>query len=168
MPDHSQPDHSLFRQVIDQSLAGESLEPQDPQAQQALREHLHTCAACQHYLDASNRAIAALGDFSFAIDPALDNKVLASIAARAQQLEAASLHRRRLGTTSLLALALTIVGSIAASQLGTLAAPVFHIDPAQLHLGLATFWIAPSVLICLLLLLPGFQVVLGSRKGLSL
>jgi predicted anti-sigma-YlaC factor YlaD len=168
MPDHSQPDHSLFRQIIDQSLAQSLGGAPSPQDQQTLREHLPTCAACQHYLDASSRAIAALGDFSFAIDPALEGKVLASIAARAQQLEAASLHRRRLWTTSLLAVVLTIVGSIAASQLGTLAAPALHIDPAQLHLGLATFWIAPSVLICLLLLLPGFQTVLGSRKGLSL
>jgi predicted anti-sigma-YlaC factor YlaD len=161
-------DHSLFRQIIDQSLAQPLGGGPTSQEQQALREHLGTCAACQQYLDAANRAIAALGDFSFAIDPALDSKVIASIASRAQQLEAAGLHRRRLWATSLLALVLTVIGSIAASRLGTLAAPAFHIDPAQLHLGLATFWIAPSVLICMLLLLPGFQAVLGSRKGLSL
>ena len=158
------PDHSLFGHIIDKSLAGAA----SPQEQQTLRAHLATCAACQQYLDASNRAVAALSDFSFAIDPALDSKVLAAIAARAHQLEVASLHRRRLGAASLLALVLTIVGSIAASKLGSLAAPAFHLDPARLHLGLAAFWITPSVLICMLLLLPGFQSLLGSRKGLSL
>jgi predicted anti-sigma-YlaC factor YlaD len=154
-----------MRRLIDQSLAGES---QEPQAQHALREHLDTCAACRQYLDASNRAIAGLGDFSFAIGPALEGKVLAAIAARVQQLEAARLQRRRLWTASCLAFILTLIGSIAATQLGSLATPVFHLQPAQLHLGLATFWIAPSVLICLLLLLPGLRAEFRSRKGLSL
>lgn len=162
--DPTQADHFQLRNIIDKSLAGAT----SHQDQQTLREHLPTCAACRQYLDASNRAIASLGDFSFAIDPALDRKVLAALAARAQQLQAESTQRRRLWSTSALALILTVAGSIAASQLGTLAAPAFHLDPAQLHAGLATFWIAPSVLICMLLLLPGFQTVLGSRKGLSL
>lgn len=163
MPDHSQPDHSQIRDIIDRSLAGAATS----QEQQTLREHLHTCAACAQYLDASNRAIASLGDFSFAISPGLDSKVLASVAARAQQLQAEAIQRKRLWGISLLALALTVIGSLAATQLGSVAAAAFHIEPAQLHLGLATFWIAPSVLICMLLLLPGFQTVLGSRKGLS-
>jgi hypothetical protein len=161
------PDHTSIRHIIDQSLAG-GPRALEPQAQQSLREHLITCTACQQYLDASNRAIASLGDFSFAIDPGLDGKVLSSLAQRAQQLEAEGLQRRRLWGISCLALILTVAGSFAAAQLGTLAAPVFHFQPAQLHLGLATFWITPSVLICMLLLLPGFQAVLGSRKGLSL
>jgi predicted anti-sigma-YlaC factor YlaD len=156
--------HQSVRDIIDQSLAGAAV---SPQAQQTLREHLPACAECRQYLDASNRAIAGLADFSFSIPPALDGKVLAAIAARAQQLEAAHIQRRRLWATSCLALLLTVAGSLAASQLGALAAPVFHFQPAQLHLGLATFWITPSVLICMLLLLPGFQSVLGSRKGLS-
>jgi predicted anti-sigma-YlaC factor YlaD len=159
-----QTDHPSFRRIIDQSLAGAA----SPQQQQTLREHLATCAACQQYLDASNRAIAALEDFSFTVDPALDSKVLASLAERAQQLEAARIQRQRLGWTSCLALLLTVTGSVAAAQLCSLAAATFHLEPAQLHLGLATFWITPSVLICMLLLLPGFQAVLGSRKGLSL
>jgi predicted anti-sigma-YlaC factor YlaD len=156
------PDHSSVRRIIDQSLAGAAPSAQE---RQTLREHLAACAACQQYLDASSRAIAALADFSFPMDPALDSKVVAAIAARARQLES---ERRRLWWPCCLALLLTIAGSIAVSQLGSLAAVTFHLEPAQLHLGLATFWIAPSVLICMLLLLPGFQAVLGSRKGLSL
>lgn len=160
-----QTDHASIRQIIDQSLAGASLEPQ---AQQALREHLHTCAACNQYLDASNRAIAALGDFSFAIDPKLESKVLDALTQRAQQLEAASLQRRRLWATSLLALVLTVIGSLAALQLGSYAAPAFHIDPAQFHLGLATFWIMPSLFVSLLLLLsPALQAGMSSQKGVS-
>jgi predicted anti-sigma-YlaC factor YlaD len=158
------PDHSQFRDIIDQSLAGAA----STQAQQTLREHLPTCAACRQYLDASNCAIAGLADFSFPISPGLDSKVLAAVAARAQQLQAAHIQRRRLWATSCLALLLTVAGSFAVSQLGSLAAATFHLQTAPLHLGLATFWITPSVLICMLLLLPGFQTVLGSRKGLSL
>jgi predicted anti-sigma-YlaC factor YlaD len=161
-------DHQSIRHIIDKSLAG-GTRALEPQAQQSLREHLATCAACQQYLDASNRAIASLGDFSFAIDPALDSKVLSSIAARAQELQAASIQRKRLWTTSLLALALTVIGSIAASQLGSLAAPIFHFQPAQLHLALATFWIAPSLCFSLLfLLLPFSPALFRNQKGLSL
>jgi predicted anti-sigma-YlaC factor YlaD len=162
--DHRQSDHIVPRRIIDQSLAGAAVSAQE---QQTLREHLAACAACSQYLDESNRAIAALADFSFPLDPALDSKVLAAIAAHAQQLEAESARRSGLWLTSLLALALTAIGSLAVSQLGALATAVFHIQPAQLRFGLATFWITPSVLVCMLLL-PGFQTVLGRRKGLSL
>ena len=160
-----QTDHQSIRRIIDQSLAGASLEPQ---AQQTLREHLAICAACQQYLDASNHTIATLKDFSFPIDPALGSKVLASLAQRAQQLEAASRQRNRVWWTGL-ALILTVIGSLAASQLGSLAAATFHIEPAQLHLGLATFWIAPSLCFCLLfLLLPVSPALFGHKKGISL
>jgi len=160
-----QTDHTLIRQVIDQSLAGASL---DPQAQQALREHLSTCAACSQYLEASNRAIAGLEGFSFSIDPGLDSKVLASLARRAQQLEAARIQRQRLWWTSCAALVLTSIGSLAASQLRGLAA-VFHVGPAQFHAGLTTFWILPSLCFCLLfLLLPVFPALLNDKKGLPL
>jgi predicted anti-sigma-YlaC factor YlaD len=165
--EHTQSDHASIRRLIDQSLAG-AASAQEPQAQQALREHLSTCAACRQHLDLSNRAIAGLGDFSFPLDPGLDSKVLAAVAARAQQLEAAHLQRKRLWTTSCLALVLTIIGSFAATQLGSLAAPVFHFQPAQLHLGLAAFWIAPSVCFCLLFLLLPMSARFSRKKGLSL
>jgi predicted anti-sigma-YlaC factor YlaD len=161
-----QTDHQSIRRIIDQSLAGAAVSAQE---QQTLREHLGTCAVCRQYLDTSNRAIASLGEFSFAIDPGLDSKVLASLAQRAQQLEAESLRHKRLWLTSLLAVALTVIGSLAATQLGSLAAATFHIQPAQLHLGLATFWIAPSLCFCLLfLLLPVAPALFGHKKGLSL
>lgn len=156
--------HQSIRHIIDQSVAG----PTSAQEQRTLREHLATCTACSDYLDASNRAIASLEGFSFPIDPALDSKVQAALAQRAQQLQAESLQHRRLWLISLLAVTLTVIGSLAASQLGSLAAVPFHLQPAKLHLGLTTFWIAPSVLICMLLLLPGVRAVLGSRKGLLL
>jgi hypothetical protein len=71
--------------------------------------------------------------------------------------------------TSLLALGLTVIGSFAASQLGSLAAVPFHLQPAQLHLGLATFWIAPSLCFCLLfLLLPVAPALFNNKKGLSI
>jgi len=157
-----QTDHQSIRRIIDESLAGAASSAPE---QQTLREHLAACASCQQYLDASNRAIAALADFSFPIDPALDSRVLASLARCAQQLEA---ERRRLWWPCCLALLLTLAGSIAASRLGSFAAVTFHLEPAQLHLGLATFWIAPSLCFCLLfLLLPVAPALFGHKKGLS-
>ena len=160
-----QADHPSIRHIIDQSLAGAASD----QERQSLGEHLPTCVDCQQYLEASNRAIASLEGFSFPIDPMLNSKVLASLARRAQQLEAERLVRKRLWWASCLALIITAVGSFAVSQLGSLGAAIFHIQPEQVHLGLVTFWIAPSLCVCLLfLLLPVLPALLSDKKGLSL
>jgi hypothetical protein len=76
--------HESICHIIDKSLAGGA----SVQEEQSLREHLLTCAPCGEYLAASNRAIAGLQGFSFDMDPELDRRVLASLAVRAQQLEA--------------------------------------------------------------------------------
>ncbi len=67
--------HERFRHMIDETLAGGI----PVQEEQSLREHLQACAPCQEYLAASNRVIAGLGGFSFAVDPGLNAKVSASL-----------------------------------------------------------------------------------------
>lgn len=157
--------HPSFCAIIDKSLAGAA----SPAEEQSLRDHLAGCAPCAEHLEATRRAITGLEGFSFALGPALDARVHAAVALRAQQLETSRVRRRRMGWGGLLALVLTAVGSFAASQLGGLAAPALHLDPAQLRFGLTAFWITPSIFFCLLLLLlPAFQAGLSNKKGISL
>ena len=159
------PTEGHVHQLIDKSLAGAASQEEE----QSLRAHLATCPECSEYLEASNRAITGLDGFRFEVDPALEGKVLASLAARAQQLEAKHTQRGRLWATCVLAIALTVAGSFVASQLGGLAATAFHIQPAQLQVGVTAFWILPSFFICLLfLLLPASLSSRVTEKGLSL
>jgi hypothetical protein len=157
--------HPSICALIDKSLAGAAT----PQEEQTLREHLAACAPCAEHLEATRRVVAGLEGFSFALGPALDSKVLAAVALRAQQLETSRVRRRQMGWGGLLALLLTAVGSLAASRLGSLAGPALHLDPVQMRFGLAAFWITPSLFICLLLLLlPTLHAGLSSKKGFSL
>jgi predicted anti-sigma-YlaC factor YlaD len=155
--------HESIRHTIDKSLAGAASREEE----HALREHLAACAACEEYLDASRRAIAGLGGFSFEVNPALDAKVLAALS-----LEAGVAQRTRpipMGWSRLAALVLTVTGSLAASRFAGPAAAVFHMEPAQMHAGLVVLWIAPSVGFCLLfLLLSASPASWMNTKGLSL
>ena len=156
--------HAPICQLIDKSLAGAT----SAQQERTLRDHLATCTACSDYRNATARAISGLQGIRFDVDPGLDRKVLAALALRAQQLEAKQTSRKRLWSTALLALLLTVVGSFAATQLGDVAT-AFHIQPAQLQLGLTLFWITPSLCLCLLfVLLPMSPVLAANRKGLPL
>lgn len=157
--------HESICRIIGQSLAGTATAEQE----QTLREHLPGCVSCSDHLNTGRRAIAALQGFSFDVDPVLERRVLTALAQRTQQLETNRARRRQMGWGALLALLFTAVGSLAASRLGGLAAPTLHLDPAQLQFGLAAFWITPSLIFCLLLLLlPALQVGLSAKKGLSL
>lgn len=156
--------HEAARAAIDKSLAGAA----SAEEEHSLREHLAACAACSEYLDAGRRAIAGLGGLSFDLDPALDRRVFAALELRAQQLEASHAPRARFAWACALALLLTIAGSFLAAQLGSQAAAAFHLDGTQVRLGLATFWILPSLCICLVLfLLPLSQNGFRNKKGIS-
>jgi hypothetical protein len=151
--------HQPICHLIDKSLVGAaSLEEE-----QTLREHLLACTACNEYLAASHRAIAGLGGFSFEVDPGLEEKVLASLAR--QQSDSKQNHSMPVWWSRLAALVLTIAGSFAVSRLADRAAPVLHMQATQIQLGLAAFWIAPSVCFFLLFLVLS---VSPNKKGLSL
>jgi hypothetical protein len=157
--------HQSICHIIDKSLAGAA----SAQEEQALREHLLTCAACSDYLGASNRAIASLEGFRFDVDPGLNSKLFASLALRSQQLDAERIQRKRLLFICVIAPVFTVFGSFAASQLGSFAATVFHLESARIQFGLATFWIAPSLCFCLLLLLlPVCPALWMNKKGILL
>ena len=151
--------HQPICHIIDKSLVGTaSLEEQ-----QTLREHLLVCTSCNQYLGASHRTIASLGGFSFDVDPALQERVLASLAR--QQSETRRVFSMPVWWSRVAALVLTIAGSLAAERLAGFAAPVFRLQAARIQLGVVAFWIAPSVCFCLLFfVLP----VSPNKKRLSL
>ncbi len=157
--------HEAIYRVIDKSLAGAASVAEE----ESLREHLLTCAPCRDYLNACNRAVAGLAGFSFEVDSELDRKVMASLALRAAKLETTRIHRQRLWWSCLIALMLTVAGSFTAARIGGFAAAAWHVNPAQMQLGLAAFWIVPSLCVCLLLLLlPASPAGWMHKKGLSL
>jgi anti-sigma factor RsiW len=139
--------HQSICQLIDKSLAGDI----SAQEEHSLRQHLLACAACQQYLDASNRAIAGLAGFTFETDPNLPDKIFAALTLRAAQLETQQLSHRQLAWSYLAALVLTLAGSFAAMQLGDRFASAFSASQQQVQLGLIAIWIVPSVCFCLLL-----------------
>ena len=145
---HQSDPHQAMRQIIDKSLVGEA----SPEEQQALRKHLIACAACQKYASDSRRAIVSLSGFSFAADPGLQAKVHAALTLRAQQLQAAQPGRRRIVMVSIIALLLTIVGSLGALHMGSPLAALLHLEPAAAQIGVVALWIFPSL--CFSLFLP--------------
>jgi anti-sigma factor RsiW len=148
---HQSDPHTAMRQIIDKSLVGEA----SPQEQQTLRKHLLACAPCQKYASDSRRAIVSLNGFSFApfaTDPGLQAKVHASLALRAQQLQATQPGRRRIVAVSVIAVLLTIVGSFGALHLGSPLAAALHLEPAAAQTGVVALWIIPSL--CFSLFLP--------------
>jgi hypothetical protein len=156
--------HQEIRDIIDRSLVGAA----SRQEEQTLRQHFLTCASCQEYLNASHRAIAGLGGFSFEVNPDLQGKVLAAITLRAQQLETSKAEQRPMLWSYLAALVLTVAGSFAAARFGGIAAAVFHLEPAQLHFGLVALWIVPSFCFCLLFpILHRLSAGWMNEKGLS-
>jgi hypothetical protein len=155
-------DHENFQRMIDESLAGGL----SAEREKSLRDHLHTCAPCQAYLSASNKVIAGLGGFSFEVDSTLNATVIASLRARAQQIQAAPPRRRQWVLISLAAVVLTMGGSFVDLRFGDLIASVFDIQRAQLQHGLLAFWIVPSLFVLLLFpLLPWLSKAGTRRQG---
>jgi hypothetical protein len=156
--------HQEIRHIIDRSLVGAA----SSQEEQTLREHLHTCLACQEYLKASNQAIAGLGGFSFEVNPDLHGRVLAALTLRAQQLETKRIQQRPMWWSYLAAFVLTVAGSFTAARFSGIAGAVFHIEPGPLHIGLLALWIVPSLCFCLLFpVLHRLSVGWTNEKGLS-
>ena len=152
--------HETFQHMIDESLAaGISAEKE-----RSLRGHLDICAPCQEYLNVCNRVIAGLGGFSFEVDPALNDRVLASLRLRTRQIQAAPPNLRRWKLISVAALALTVGGSFADLQFGSLIASVFDIQRMQVQQGLLAFWVFPSLCVSLLFPLLPLLPKAGARR----
>jgi anti-sigma factor RsiW len=140
--------HQDFQHTIDQSLAGGI----SPKQQQALRQHLATCPACQQYLDQSNRVLSGLSGFSFPVNPDLNAKVLASLRQRALELQPAQPIRRPWASWVVISLAaaLTLAGSLLDLRFGGFIASVLNLQGAQVQHNLLAFWIEPSLFTLLL------------------
>jgi predicted anti-sigma-YlaC factor YlaD len=132
--------HGEMREMIDRSLAGEATADE----QQRLREHLGECGECRQYAEDGRRAVAGLGGFSFAAEPELQAKVMASLEVRARQLETTQLSRRRIVRSCLAALVLTVLGSIGGWLTGDLLVAVLHLARGQTQAGVLALWVVPS------------------------
>jgi anti-sigma factor RsiW len=145
--------HLDFEQRIDRSLAGAGT----PEEQRALEEHVRSCAACGEYLSVSQRAVAGLKGFSFEAGPGLNARVMAAVRVRAEEMEA----RRRWVRLSVVALVLTVLGTVVDLQVGRWAAGFFGLPSIAVHHGLMALWIVPSF--GLLVLFPMLPLLSAKR-----
>jgi predicted anti-sigma-YlaC factor YlaD len=148
-----------FEQRIDRSLAGAGT----PEEESLLREHVGACAVCEEYLSASRRVIAGLNGFSFEAGPVLNAKVAAAIRMRAEQMEARRASVRRWAGLSVVAVVLTLVGSVVDLRVGHWAAGLFDLRPVEVRQGLLALWIVPSF--GLLLLFPMLPLLSAKTHG---
>ena len=134
--------------LIDKLFAGAIT----PQEERSLREHLRECTACQQQMDASQRTIAGLSGFWFEVNPNLSAQVHNAITQRVRELEIQHGKYRSLKTFTA-ALTFTVIGSLLAwSFTGPLAGSL-NLTTSQLQLGWLFFWVAPSLLFSLLILI---------------
>ena len=152
--------HLDFEQRIDRSLAGAGT----PEEQRALEEHVRSCAACGEYLSVSQRAVAGLKGFSFEAGPGLNARVMAAVRVRAEEMEA----RRRWVRLSVVALVLTVLGTVVDLQVGRWAAGFFGLPSVAVHHGLMALWIVPSFGLLVLFPLLPLLAAKGNGKGRSI
>jgi anti-sigma factor RsiW len=151
--------HLDFEQRIDRMLAGAGT----PEEESLLEEHVGACAGCAEYLSASRRAIAGLKGFSFEAGPGLNARVAAAIRARAEEMEERRSSVRRWVGLSVVAVVLTVLGSVVDLRVGHLAAGFFDLRPGEVRQGLLALWIVPSF--GLLLLFPMLPLLAAKRYG---
>ena len=152
--------HEEFEQRIDRSLAGAGT----PEDERLVEEHVRGCAACGEYLSASRRAVAGLKGFSFEAGMGLNARVMAAVRERAEQMDA----RRRWMRLSVVALVLTVLGTVVDLSVGRWAAGFFDLRPVEVQHGLMALWIVPSF--GLLVLFPVLPLLAAKRqeKGRSI
>jgi anti-sigma factor RsiW len=128
--------HLDFEERIDRSLAGAGT----PEDERLVEEHVRSCAECAEYLSAGRRAVAGLKGFSFEAGMGLNARVMAAVRARAEEMEA----RRRWMRLSVVALVLTVLGTVVDLWVGRWAAGFFGLSSVEVRHGLMALWIVPS------------------------
>lgn len=136
--------HQEFRTLIDELLVGGAALP-DP----LLEQHLRTCPQCAAYWQVNMRVVAALGQFTFGVDPALRKKVLYAIGLDFRPAWYQTLGPRQLTQVCFFAFALFLAGSFLDMSVGRLIEPLFQTWHLHLRQDLLNFWILPSFLIVL-------------------
>jgi anti-sigma factor RsiW len=152
--------HEDFEQRIDRSLAGAGT----PEDERLVEDHVAACAGCAEYRSASRRAVAGLKGFSFEAGVGLNARVMAAVRVRAEQVEA----RRRWMRLSVVALVLTVLGTVVDLQVGRWAAAFFGLPSSAVHHGLLALWIAPSFGLLLLFPMLPLLSAKGNGKGRSI
>ncbi|MGD0894270.1 MAG: hypothetical protein ABR923_22345 [Terracidiphilus sp.] len=140
--------HEGFQRMIDESLAAAI----SAEKEQCLREHLATCVPCQEYLSASNRVIAGLRGFSFAVNPTLNARVLVALKLRDTGTMRQHSVPFKNWAAFLLALSMSFVGSGLVYQMAERLAVPMHFVSAQVQAGVLVFWLLPSLCAALCLL----------------
>jgi anti-sigma factor RsiW len=149
--------HVEFEGRIDRGLAGAGT----AEEARLVEAHVASCAGCAAYAEASRRAVAGLKGFSFEAGLGLNAKVMAAVRARAEEMEA----RRRWMKLSVVALVLTVLGTVVDLAVGHWAAGLLGLRPGEVQHGLMALWIAPSFgLLVLFPLLPWLSAK-GYGKG---
>ena len=136
--------HQEFQTLIDELLVGGASRPDT-----LLEEHLRTCPQCAEYFQVNMRVVAALGQFTFGVDPALQKKVLCAVGLGSRPAWHENLDRRRLTQVCFLAFALFLGGSFLDMGVGRLIEPLFQTWHVHLRQDLLNFWVLPSFLIVL-------------------
>jgi anti-sigma factor RsiW len=149
--------HEDFEQRIDRRLAGAGT----PEEERALQEHVRSCASCAEYLSASQRAVAGLKGFAFEAGPGLNARVMAAVTARAEELAA----RRRWMRLSVVALLLTVLGTVVDLWVGRWAAGFLGLPSVEVQHGLMALWIVPSFGLLVLFPLLPLLAAKRSREG---
>lgn len=152
--------HDRARTIIDQA-ALDSVLPAD---QRWLDGHLRECGDCARYAELSERAVRALGAFSFDVDPAAALRIEQTVRVRAEQAAASPVERIR-ALAFPIAAALTVAGSVVVWQLGNVLAAKLNVPPPAWHAVFVAFWVVPSAIVDGVLLLRGRVEGEGTEGG---
>jgi predicted anti-sigma-YlaC factor YlaD len=153
--------HEEFEVRIDRGLAGAGT----AEEARLVEEHVGSCAGCSEYLSASRRAVAGLKGFSFEAGLGLNAKTMAAIRARAEEREARRANVRRWVGLGVVALVLTVLGTVVDLRVGRWAAGFFGLPSVEVHHGLMALWILPSFGLLLLFPLLPWLSAKGHGKG---
>lgn len=146
-----------FELRIDRGLAGVGTADDA----RLVEEHVQACAGCAAYLGASRRALAGLKGFSFEAGVGLNARTMAAVRAGAEAMEA----RRRWVKLGVVALVLTVLGTVVDLRVARWAAGFFGLPFAEVHHGLMALWILPSFGLLVLFPLLPLLTAKGYAKG---
>ena len=149
--------HERARLLLDRAI----VEGISEDEQRWLRSHTAVCAECSDYAGLSRRAIRALDGFAFELDPAAVLRIQDAVDACREQ--PAKSHEGKFSAALVIAVLLTIAGSIAMWQPIAWLAARWEFPHAALKVGFVMLWLLPSVGLDLLLLFR--KQFIGRKEG---
>jgi hypothetical protein len=138
--------HARARFLLDQVMTGGI----SPDEQRWLNSHTKECAECSRYGELSRRAIRALDSFAFELDPVAALRVENAIRSHANRLALNEFHGRSFLAGAVVAIFLTIAGSIAMWQPAAWLAGRWNLPSPAWQIGFAMYWLLPSILLGIL------------------